>query len=199
MNGQSETQVWFPDTCALVTMAVHTPLGDDVRAQLGAKTVHRVLLEAVVGELEGLTKAGGREGAWAAKALGELGWLKTPVGLDDLGVNLALELQELIRGSRPLRHPMEHWGEAAILALASRAKTLTPVMLSDDYNARLAAADLGVKPVSVHKLLSLMVRKGCLDSARAASHVAALHANQRGFDYTEAELRSGRLGRVGEP
>ena len=199
MNGPAKTQVWFPDTCALVTIAVHTPLGDDVRAQLGAKDVHRVLVKAVVDELEGLTNIGDRDGPWAAKALGELDWLNTPVGLDTVGLSLALELQEVIRGSRPLRHPMEHWGEAAILALASRAKTLTPVMLSDDYNARLAAAARGVKPVSVHKLLSLMVRKGRLDSARAASHVAALHANQRGFDYTEAELRSGCLGRVGEP
>jgi hypothetical protein len=111
VSGQaSKPQVWFLDTSALVTMAVHSPLGDDMRTSLGTDGVWLVLLQVVVGDLEGLLRADGREARWAARALKELDWLGDPVGLDDHGMSLAVELQEEIRGVRPLRHPMEHWG-----------------------------------------------------------------------------------------
>jgi hypothetical protein len=73
------------------------------------------------------------------------------------------------------------------------------VLLSDDYNARVVSTERNVKAISIHKLLSLLIRRGRIDSTRAASHAAALHGQQRGQDYAEEELRTGRLGRVGQP
>ena len=135
----------------------------------------------------------------AAKAHGELAWLGTPVPLDDPGQQLAVDFQEQIRGCRPLRHSTEHWGEAAILGLATRAQKLTPIMFSDDYNARVAANNHDVKAVSVHKYLHLMIRATAMTAPRAASHAKALHAANRHQDYTQQELEAGRLGRVGMP
>ena len=195
----TKPQVWFPDTSALVTIAVHTPLGDDVRARMGAAGTRRVLLAAVVGELEDLAGSRSSDARWASKALSELAWLGAPVPLDDLGQQLAVDFQEEIRGGRPLRHPAEHWGEAAILGLATRAQALTPLMFSDDYNARIAADSNGVKAVGVHKYLHLMVRARAMTAPRASAHAQALHAAGRHQDYTQQELVDGRLGRVGMP
>ena len=195
----TKPQVWFPDTSALVTLAVHTPLGDDVRARMGAVGALRVLLDAVVGDLHDLAGSRSTDAPWAAKALGELAWLGKPVALDDLGQQLAVDFQEEIRGSRPLRHPAEHWGEAAILGLTTRAEKLTPLMFCDDYNARLAADGNGVKAVGVHKYLHLLIRARAMPAPRAAGHAQALYAAGRHQDYTQQELAVGRLGRVGMP
>lgn len=137
---------------------------------------------------------------WAGTALGQLGWLGSAVALDDpAGVELAVQLQEEIAGGRPLRHPMEHFGEAAVISLGSRARTVKPVMLCDDYNARVAAKNRNVEPISVHKLLYLMIRQGKITAADAAAFADALHTAGRHQDYTAQELASGRLGRVGQP
>lgn len=136
----------------------------------------------------------GRHGAWPDGLAGEA------IGLDDpVGVELAVQLQEEIAGGRPLKHPMEHYGEAAVISLASRARKVRPLMLCDDYNARVAAKNHKVEPVSVHKLLYLMIRQGKITAADAAGFADALHAAGRHQDYTAQELASGRLGRVGQP
>jgi hypothetical protein len=197
-TSDARPDVWFPDTSALVTSAVHPPLQLAVMAVLSTRKV--VLVKAVVAELEGLAATSEGSAVWAAKALGELDWLGTPVRVDDpIGTQLAVELQELIAGGRSLIHDMQHYGEAAIISLASRAKKLRPLMLSDDYDARIAAKNRNVEPLSVHKLLYLMVMQGKITATQAADFADALHLAGRAQDYTAAELASGRLGRVGQP
>lgn len=83
---QMAQQVWFLDTSALVTLAVHPPLQRAVEALLLAQ--RRVLVKAVVVELEGLASTKPPVAHWAATALGQLGWIGEPVGLDDLTTRL---------------------------------------------------------------------------------------------------------------
>jgi hypothetical protein len=191
-------QVWFPDTSALVTLAVHQPLQRAVVATLSTHDL--VLVESVVAELEGLAGTSDAAAVWAGTALGQLDWIGPPVRVDDpAGTQLAVELQELIAGGRPLTHDMQHYGEAAIISLASQAQRLQPLMLCDDYDARVAARNRYVEPFSVHKLLHLMIKQGRITSAQAAGFADALHSAGRAQDYTAAELDSGLLGRVGQP
>src|SRR5215217_1987303 len=77
MESVARRLVWFPDTSALVTLAVHQPLQQAVRAVLSAH--HRVLVQVVVDELESLAAAGGPVAKWAAIALNQLDWLGEPV------------------------------------------------------------------------------------------------------------------------
>lgn len=190
--------VWFPDTSALVTLAVHQPLHDAVVAALSNR--RRVLVKAVVAELEGLAQGTSPTAGWATRALNQLDWLGVPVRVDDpVGTKLALKFQEQLAAGRPLKHDLEHYGEAAIIALASRARKLAPHMLSDDYNARVLAKNNNVEPVSVHRLLFSMIAGGVITDLEAADFAEALHAAGRAQDYTAEELRTGRLGRVGRP
>jgi hypothetical protein len=190
--------VWFPETSALVTMAVHLPLQRAVVAALSAHPL--VLVKAVVTELEELAMTSDITATWAGTALSQLDWLPEPAPLDDpVGVELAVSLQEEVAGGRPLKHPMEHFGEAAVISLACRAQRLKPLMLCDDYDARVAAKNHDVEPLSVHKLLHLMIRQGKVTAAEAAGFADALHAAGRAKDYTVQELSSGRLARVGQP
>ena len=107
--------MWFPGTSALVSLAVHLPLQRAVEATLS--THKRVLVAAVVTELEGLAKTSPPLGAWAGTALSQLDWLGQPVRLDDpAGTTLAVELQEQIAAGRPLKYDLEHFGEAAIIS-----------------------------------------------------------------------------------
>lgn len=191
-------QVWFPDTSALVTLAVHLPLQQAVATVLSAHG--RVLARAVLVELERLATTSDMTAIWASTALSQLGWLGEPVALDDpAGVELAVRLQEQIAAGRPLKHEMEHFGESAIISLASRAQVVRPLLLSDDYDARVAAKNSRVEAFSVHKLLHLMVRQGKLTATDAASFADVLYKAGRAQDYTARELASGRLGRVGQP
>jgi len=190
--------VWFPDTSALVTLAVHPPLQRAVAAALSAHNL--VLVEAVVAELQGLAGTSDAAAAWAGAALSQMDWLGEPVRVDDpAGTKLAVEIQELIAGGRPLTHDMQHYGEAAIISLASRAQILQPLMLCDDYDARVAAKNRNIEPFSVHKLLHLMITQRKITAVQAASYADALHIAGRALDYTAAELASGRLKRVGQP
>jgi hypothetical protein len=158
-----------------------------------------MLVEAVVTELQELSKTSDITATWAGTALGQLEWLGEAVALDDpVGVELAVQVQEEIAGGRPLKHPMEHFGEAAVISLASRAQQMKALMLCDDYGARVAAKNRNVQPVSVHKLMHLMIRQGKLTATEAATFADALHTAGRHPDYTAQELASGRLGRVGQ-
>lgn len=191
-------QVWFLDTSALVTLAVHPPLQHAVQVILSRHS--RLLVNAVVVELEGLAATQSSVAVWAKTALGQLDWLGDPVRLDDPeGTDLAVAIQEELAAGRSLKHNAEHFGEAAIIALASRARLLHPIMLSDDYNARIAAKAHNVTPLSVHKLLHLMIRQKKLTAAKATEFTDALCSAGRAQDYTMVELESGALGRVGQP
>jgi hypothetical protein len=82
-----------------------------------------VLLTVVVAELEELAKQAHPNADWTVTALGQLSWLGRPVAVDEpVGVELAAEIEERIAAGRPLRHPLQHYGEAAIISLASRAR-----------------------------------------------------------------------------
>jgi hypothetical protein len=191
-------QVWFPETSALVTLAVHLPLQQAVMATLSAHPL--VLVKAVVTELEELAGTSDITATWAGTALGQLDWLGEPVSLDDpAGVELAVQLQEETAAGRPMRHSMEHFGEAAVISLASRARRMRPLMLCDDYNARVTASNHRVEPFSVHKLMHLMITQGKITATQAAAFADALDKAGRAHDYTAQELASGRLGRVGQP
>jgi hypothetical protein len=72
-------------------------------------------------------------------------------------------------------------------------------MLSDDYDARVAAKNWGVEPLSAHRLLHLMIAQSLITAAQAAAFADVLHKAARASDYMAAELASGRLGRVGQP
>lgn len=191
-------QVWFPDTSALVTLAVHTPLQQVVQKSLSGRTT--VLAEAVVRELQGLTVAPPPLGKWARTALSQLDWLHKPIRLDSpQGTDLALALQERMASGRMLRHPMEHFGEAAIIALASRARRMSPIMLSDDHDARTLARDYRVTPVSTHRLLHMLVQRRRITPDEAQRFCDALADHGRGPTITAADFLAGRLGRVGKP
>jgi hypothetical protein len=196
--GDVRELVWFPDTSALVTLAVHQPLQRAVVATLAKH--RRVLVQAVIAELQGLAGTSDQAASWAGIALSQLEWLGSPVGVDDpVGTRLAIDIQERIAGARPLLHDMQHYGEAAIIALASRAQTLRPVMLSDDYDARVAAKHNRIEPLSVHKLMHVMIKQQKITAVQAAGFADALHTAHRAYDYSAAELASGHLGRVGQP
>jgi hypothetical protein len=195
---RAKPAVWFLDTSALITLAVHPPLQSAVCRVLSRH--RRVLASAIVGELDDLTRVNGPVAKWARIALGQLVWLGKPVEIDaPAGVELARLFQEQAAGERVLRHRFEHYGEAVIVALACRAKHLAPYLLSGDYGARSLAKDHDVTPLSVHKLLFSMIASGDLCDADAADFAAVLHKTGRASDYTIEELRSGRLGRVAEP
>ena len=111
----------------------------------------------------------------------------------------ALEYLKVLRVLNKPREAREHWGESAIIAVASRARTLAPIMLCDDHGARVAANDNGIKPYGVHKLLSLMIKQNRITATDAETHANALNLASRFADYTAAELASFDLGRAGEP
>jgi len=163
-------------------------------------THRRVLVRAVVIELEGLASTEPPIADWAAIALGRLEWLGKAVKLDDpVGTDLARTVQEELAVGRPLKHNTEHYGEAVIIALASRAQKLTPLMLSDDYDARFAAHSRRIRSFSVHRLIHMMLRQSKISEMQAEAFVNALFKAGRSQDYTVAELVSGRLGCVGRP
>lgn len=106
-SGSVRPTVWFPDTSALVTLAVHPPRQRAVVTTLSAH--RRVLVTTVVTELEELAKTTGPTSGWATAALSQLAWLGESVRVDEpTGVRLAVEVQEQIAAGRPLRRSAEH-------------------------------------------------------------------------------------------
>jgi Aldo/keto reductase family len=95
-QGAAKPQVWFPETSALVTLAVHLPLQQAVVAALSPH--RRVLVKAVVTELEGLAMTSDSTATWAGTALGQLDWLGEPVPLDDRATVEAVGAAAAARG-----------------------------------------------------------------------------------------------------
>lgn len=161
----------------------------------------RVLMDVVVDELERLASQGppGIKDL-AVAALGQLDWLGEPVDTGELVVpERIVEIQDIMRSGRSLRHPAEHWAESVIMAMAERLQQMNPYMLCEDYNARVESLHHNLAPFSIHKLLARMVQGGRLAADEAANFADALQAAERGKDYTAAEFISSRLGRVGQP
>ncbi len=190
--------VWFLDTSALLSMAVDEALRLTVQRKLSPERC--VLWDVVEDELTFLAKSTDTVRTLARAALGQLGWLGEAVAVEGKAdPDRALDIQETIRATRPLRHPYEHWAESVMIEIATRMGSLRPVLLTEDYNARVEANFRGVKALSLHKLLHQMVMSGELDAADAARFADVLHANARGPECTVEEFRSGKLGRVGRP
>ena len=85
--------------------------------------------------------------------------LDTPVRVDDpVGTRLVVEFQELTAGGRPLIHAAVRRGGNHLPGIAGTQ--LRPLMLSDDYDARVAAKSRNDEPFSVYKLLHLMIKQG---------------------------------------
>lgn len=191
--------VWFIDTSVLLSLAVDDGLRQAVQAEIG--TQPRVLLDVVFDELERLASEGAPDiKSLAAAALGQLGWLGTPVDTSDkVAAERVLDIQDVLRSGRPLKHAFEHWAESVIMCLGEQLQQTTAHFLSEDYNARVESCHHGCVPLSVHKLLARMVRARRLTPERAVEFADALMAADRGKDYTAEDFVSGRLGRVGRP
>jgi hypothetical protein len=63
------------------------------------------------------------------------------------------------------------WGvrlaEATIIAVAETAQRSSPIMLSEDSEAHVAAINHGTKAMSIHRLIHNMIRQNTISSARA--------------------------------
>ncbi|MCW1100099.1 hypothetical protein OJ963_40640 [Streptomyces sp. RS2] len=191
--------VWFIDTSALLTLAVDDGLRDVIKVEIEPQ--HHILLDVVCDELERLADEGPPNvKSLAATALGQLDWLGAVLDTNDkVAPGRVQEIQDLVRGGRPLKNPFEHWAESVTMALAERMQSGIPYFLCEDYSARVESRHSGCLPFSVHKLLFHMVRAGRLTADRAVGFADAVMRAGRGSDYTAEEFTSGRLGRVGRP
>jgi hypothetical protein len=152
--------------------------------------------KAVITELEHLLNDNA-VGTLAMATLADMAWLGEPLVLDDeAGRQEAERLRNIIASSRPLAHPLQHYAEAALIVIG---RPLGAQAVIEDFDARVAAANNSVPSKSVHKLLHLWTCDGVLSSREAFEYCETIRTSGRGLDYTEEELREGKLGRVGRP
>jgi hypothetical protein len=105
--------VWWPDTSALITLAIIPGLRTAVVTQLtGSANTRRVLLaRAILAELQGLARSADPVGPHARTALGQLNWIHRTVTLDDPdGTERAKQFQLEVANGRPLERQTDHWG-----------------------------------------------------------------------------------------
>ncbi len=112
------------------------------------------------------------------------------------GVRRPTHLPGIIAAGRPVTHPLQHYAEAALIVVGG---PIGIQAIIEDYDARVAAYNNGVRPRSVHKVLHLWIASGVITSGQAFEYSEAIRSTGRGLDYTEAELIEGKLGRVGQP
>lgn len=188
--------VWFLDTSFLVTASVDETLFNEVRRFLEPKQIAH--LKIIHDELSGLSVTG-RPGM-PGKVVDRYAWLPNPIEINDVRIQQAASsIQAEVANGQPLERPGQHLGEATVIAVGETATLSRPVFLTEDYNARVAAVAHGVEALSIHKLLHRMIRSRRITSETARTYTDAIHAAGRGQDYTETELISGELGRVGQP
>lgn len=184
------------DTGALITLAVDVNLWNLAVTRFQGRG--RVPL-AVTNEL---THLRGRSDMGVAQlaeaALTDLDWLGEPLTVDDDRRSEVERLRDLIAGGRPLTHPLQHYGEAALIVIG---QPMGAEALIEDYDARIAAHDRHVPPISVHRLLHLWIKAEVLTAQQAVSYANAISDAGRGPSYTAEELETGgrALGRVWEP
>jgi hypothetical protein len=188
--------VWFPDTSFLYSASVSESLFRDVREVLERHPV--AYLKIVAGELSA-PDIGGWPGM-VGTVLGAYAWLGDPLEIRSPKVlSAAWDIQTEVANSRALKWDGEHLAEAMIIAVAETAERSTPIMLSEDYDARVAAINHGIKAMSIHRLLHNMIRQDAISSARAFEHSEAIRKARRGPIVTEDDLIKGRMGRIGRP
>lgn len=196
--GPPRVQAWFPDTNVLINLAIHRPLRRIVHDVVSRHRI--VLVSAVVAELRGLSRAGRPLGGWADTALCDLDWLGPEHDLDDPeGTDLAVTIQEELSAGQELSHPYQHFGEAAIVALAMRARIVKPVVLSDDRTARVIARRNGLTSLSLPKLLSGLVRRSRLTASEAEDLARPLAEAGRWPLFTADDFSLGTLAGFGLP
>ncbi len=196
--GVAKPPVWFLDTSSLVSMAVDPGLQSTVQEELMPQKC--VLLDVVQDELETLARGRGVAKRLSEMALTQLAWLGSQVPTESLVQQLEVsQIQESVRGARPLRHVREHWAEAVAIDIGSRLTSSRAFLLSEDYNARVEAKKREVEPLSLHKLLSQMVIRHQLEALDAERYAKALHQVERGPECSAHEFAAGALGRVGRP
>ena len=141
---------------------------------------------------------------WTNLALSQLSWLGAPLAVaqDSEAFGTALDLQDEMAAENPLEHDNEHWGESVIIALGKHVTTRDVIMLSEDYNARVAANRHHVTSMSLAKLMRHMV----LDEHRTADQAKAFtralircdrwktNAAITAQDFIDGRI-SGRMGR----
>jgi hypothetical protein len=133
-------------------MAAHAALRTAVTDYLDAERCS--IPVAIRVELQGLSRLPAPTGSWAKTSLTQLGWLGNPVPLPpgDL-TELALDIQDDMAVAAPLERDDQHWGESTIIALGLGLKQLDVVMVSEDYDARVAAKQSGLSAMSLTRLL----------------------------------------------
>lgn len=186
---------FYFDTSTLITIAADPALGSLVKELFAGKGGVPC---AVVTELE--QKFGDqRVGQLARIAFKDIEWLGEPIPVDTDELRQEVELiQNKIAAGRSLQHPLQHYGESAMIVLAARdgARCFT-----EDHDARIAAKCLNVVAISCHRLISLLIQDGKLADEEGLRMVEVIRDKGRGQDYTLNELREGgpALGRVWMP
>lgn len=165
--------VWFVDTSTLMTLAAHPPLQIAVSTYLDSANV--ALCDVVFDELTELAKYGSpHEARLARGALGQLGWLGSQVDTSHLRGEDVEAVRTVVANGRVLQRQHQHWAESAIICLAGTLPQRIPHLLSEDYDARVAALQSHLIPFSTHKLLSRMVKEGNLAATDAEDFATAL-------------------------
>ena len=194
-------RIWFVDTSSLVTMAVHSALATAVTDYIEQENV--VLLKAVWGELRGLKgDAPPPTSTWAGMALTQSGWLGPAVNLPEKGVEVALDIQEELAAAGGLDRNDEHWGESAIIAMGTMLRSADGFILTEDYEARIAAKRHGMGSMSLTRLLHHMTLDEVRTPAEVSGYTHALVAAKRWTRrpaLSEADFTAGRLGSHGRP
>jgi predicted nucleic acid-binding protein len=183
------------DTSTLISLAADDALWALAKQLYGGRA--RVP-QAVVAELQ--RKVGDKDvGHLASRVLRDLAWLGEPIEIDTDELRQEVErIQNGIAAGRPLLHPLQHYGESAMIVLAARGGGNC---FAEDYDARVAAKREGVRSMGTHKLLHVLIQGRVISGEEAFRMSEALRAENRGLDYTVDELTEGGrgLGRVGRP
>lgn len=197
-------EVWLFDTATLLSMAAVPAMQAAIEVQLSPQPC--VLFDVVDDELTHLATRTDQTGLFARRARGQLAWLGPVASTSMSDVNRARAIQRVIAGTRPLTHARQHWAESVMIEIARRMTQSTPVLLSEDHDARVEAhqtTPAGEGPIasySVHKLLSRFVRAGQMPAQDAEGFADALQqADRAKITYTAHDFATGRLRRVGQP
>ena len=206
MTAPSPGRFWFVDTSSLMSMALSPDLRKIVLSSVGKDPA--LLLDVVVDELTHREDIDGPM-SLAAKALGDLAWLGSPVDTGPYVDNsVVLEIQEQVADGRALKDEYEHWAESVAIAMmratADRGSTTAMMFLTEDHSARVQAnKEPHCDPASLYRLMWEHVQNKTLEATEAERLAQLIDKAGRGPDCTAADFthpnRRRSLGRVGRP
>lgn len=190
-----ESDTWFIDTSALITLAYHRPLRASVVGFLQPRNT--ILVTSVAHELK-RKKQVDPTNIYTNAAIADLSWLGTPQRDEHLA-DVIFDIQLDIAGGQQLVHQFEHLGESHIIA-AGKTLSGDVFMVSDDHNARVIGKNNGIHCLGVHRLLHEMVLINALLPSVASTYSVVLETKKRaGKSFTGAQFVNGDLGRMGKP